>query len=48
MASRKRAKPGTPREALGLKLLQSVREMKARNCERATQVPQNEVIEVRR
>ncbi|HPZ56054.1 helix-turn-helix domain-containing protein [Ottowia sp.] len=34
-------------EALGMKLLQSVREMKARNFERSTQVPMNEVAEAR-
>jgi putative transcriptional regulator len=47
MASRRQAKPGTTGEALGLKLLQSVREMKARNFARATEVPQNEVVEAR-
>jgi putative transcriptional regulator len=47
MASRKTAKVSTTGEALGVKLLQSVREMKALNFARATQVPQNEVIEAR-
>ena len=40
----KQAKPGTTGEVLGLKLLLSVREMKARNFARATEVPQNEVV----
>lgn len=34
-------------ETLGLKLLQSVREMKARNFARTTEVPVNEVVEAR-
>ena len=37
----------TQGEELGLKLLQSVREMKARNFARATQVEVNEVVEAR-
>jgi putative transcriptional regulator len=47
MASSKQAKPSTTGEALGLKLLKSVREMKARNFARATEVPMNEVVEAR-
>ena len=44
VAAAKRVSAG---EDLGLKLLQSVREMKARNFARVTQVAQNEVVEAR-
>jgi len=37
----------SPGESLGLKLLQSVREMKARNFERVTEVDVNEVVQAR-
>ena len=46
MTTRK-AKPSTPGEKLGLKLLQSVREMKAGKFARVTQVAINEVVEAR-
>ena len=46
MTTRK-AKPSTPGEELGLKLLQSVREMKAGKFARVTQVAINEVVEAR-
>ena len=46
MTTRK-AKPSTSGEELGLKLLQSVREMKAGKFARVTQVPINEVVEAR-
>lgn len=44
MASTKQAERPSASEELGLKLLQSVREMKARNFVRATQVAANEVV----
>jgi putative transcriptional regulator len=47
MSTRKPAKAKSSGEALGLKLLQSVREMKARNFARATEVAVNEVVEAR-
>lgn len=47
MPSRKPAKAKSPGEKLGLKLLQSVREMKARNFARATEVAVNEVVQAR-
>ena len=43
MASTKQGRGPVAREALGLKLLQSVREMKARNFARATEVAPNAV-----
>ena len=43
MASTKQAKRPSAGEELGLKLLQSVREMKARNFARSTEVAPNEV-----
>jgi putative transcriptional regulator len=43
MATRK-SQTQTPGEKLGLKLLQSVREMKARKFERVTEIPANEVV----
>lgn len=46
MTTRK-AKPSTSAEELGLKLLQSVREMKAGKFARVTQVAINEVVEAR-
>jgi putative transcriptional regulator len=46
MTTRK-AKPSTSGEELGLKLLQSVREMKAGKFARVTQVAINEVVEAR-
>jgi putative transcriptional regulator len=46
MATRKRTKANQG-EALGLKLLQSVREMKAAQFARVTQVAVNEVVEAR-
>ena len=46
MTTRK-AKLSTPAEELGLKLLQSVREMKAGKFARVTQVAINEVVEAR-
>ena len=46
MTTRK-AKPSTTGEELGLKLLQSVREMKAGRFARVTQVAINEVVEAR-
>ena len=46
MTTRK-AKPSTSGEELGLKLLQSVREMKAKKFARVTQVAVNEVVEAR-
>jgi putative transcriptional regulator len=42
MASTKTAKGATGEESLGMKLLQSVREMKARNFARTTEVAPNE------
>ena len=47
MSTRKPTKAKSAGEALGLKLLQSVREMKARNFARATEVTVNEVVEAR-
>ena len=47
MSTRKSAKAKSSGEALGLKLLQSVREMKARNFACATEVAVNEVVEAR-
>ena len=38
----------SPGEAIGLKLLQSVREMRAKNFARVTKVEVNEVVEARR
>ena len=46
MTTRK-AKPSTSGEVLGLKLLQSVREMKTGKFARVTQVAINEVVEAR-
>ena len=46
MTTRK-AKKTSPGEELGLKLLQSVREMKARTFARVTEVAVNEVVEAR-
>ena len=46
MTTRK-AKKASPGEELGLKLLQSVREMKARKFSRVTEVTVNEVVEAR-
>jgi putative transcriptional regulator len=43
----RRAKPSTSGGEIGLKLLQSVREMKAGTFARATQVAINEVVEAR-
>ena len=47
MASRKKAKRLSSGEALGLKLLQSVREMKADNAARITKIETNEVVQAR-
>ena len=47
MSTRKPVKAKSPGEALGLKLLQSVREMKAGNFARVTEVAVNEVVEAR-
>jgi putative transcriptional regulator len=47
MASRTPSKRVSSGEALGLKLLQSVREMKAANAARVTKVKPNEVVEAR-
>jgi putative transcriptional regulator len=47
MPSRKQVAPRGGAEELGRKLLQSVREMKARNFARVTEVPVNEVVEAR-
>jgi putative transcriptional regulator len=47
MVTRKSPKIKTPGEDIGLKLLQSVREMKARNFSRVTKVEVNEVVEAR-
>lgn len=44
MASTKQARRPSAGEELGLKLLQSVREMKARNFARSTEVAPNEVV----
>ena len=48
MTTRKATKARSAGEELGLKLLESVRQMKARNFARATEVAVNEVIEARR
>ena len=47
MTTRKSTKGQTGGEALGLKLLKSVKQMKARNFARATEVAVNEVVEAR-
>jgi putative transcriptional regulator len=47
MTTRRRATPTAGAEDLGRKLLQSVREMKAGQFARVTQVPINEVVEAR-
>ncbi len=47
MASRKKVKRISSGEALGLKLLQSVREMKAANAARITKIETNEVVQAR-
>jgi putative transcriptional regulator len=47
MTARTGKTPSTQGEQLGLKLLQSVQEMKARNFARTTQVQVNEVVEAR-
>ena len=47
MATRKSTKVTSSGEELGLKLLKSVREMKARNFARVTEVPLNEVVQAR-
>lgn len=47
MVTRKKSTSPSSVEEFGLKLLQSVREMKARNFARVTQVAQNEVVEAR-
>ena len=47
MIARKAPNPQTPSEELGLKLLQSVREMKAGKFSRVTQVEVNEVVQAR-
>lgn len=47
MTSRKATKASPAGEELGLKLLQSVREMKARNFARITEVELNEVVQAR-
>jgi putative transcriptional regulator len=47
MVARKEGRSEAGAEELGRKLLQSVREMKARNFARVTEVPVNEVVEAR-
>ena len=47
MSARKSVKTASPGEELGLKLLKSVQQMKARNFARATDVAMNEVVEAR-
>ena len=47
MIARKTLKVQAPGEELGLQLLQSVREMKARKFARVTQVEVNEVVQAR-
>ncbi len=47
MTTRKSTKGQSSAEVLGLKLLESVRQMKARNFARATEVAVNEVVEAR-
>ncbi len=47
MTARKPKPAALPGEELGLKLLQSVREMKARNFARVTEIAVNEVLQAR-
>lgn len=47
MTTRRRTTPAAGAEELGRKLLQSVRELKAGQFARVTQVPVNEVVEAR-
>lgn len=47
MTTRKTTKARSAGEELGLELLESVRQMKARNFARATEVAVNEVVEAR-
>jgi putative transcriptional regulator len=47
MTTRKSAKTKSSGEEIGLKLLESVRQMKARNFARTTEVAVNEVVEAR-
>jgi putative transcriptional regulator len=47
MTTRKTKSAAASGEEIGLKLLQSVREMKARNFARATEVEVNEVVQAR-
>ena len=47
MTTRKSTKGQSSGEVLGLKLLESVRQMKARNFARTTEVAVNEVVEAR-
>ena len=47
MTARKATTAQTPTEKLGQRLLESVRQMKARNFARMTQVAVNEVVEAR-
>jgi putative transcriptional regulator len=47
MTTRKPTKASSAGEELGLKLLESVRQMKARNFARVTEVPVNEVVQAR-
>jgi putative transcriptional regulator len=47
MTTRKPTKARSAGEELGLKLLESVRQMKVRNFARVTEVPVNEVVEAR-
>ena len=47
MTTRKQPAKSSEAEELGRKLLQSVREMKAGNYARVTQIPVNEVVEAR-
>lgn len=47
MTAHKPLKPKSTGEELGLKLLESVRQLKARNFARATEVEVNEVVEAR-
>jgi putative transcriptional regulator len=47
MASRKQVASRADAEEFGRKLLESVRQMKARNFARVTEVPVNEVVEAR-
>lgn len=48
MTARKAKSSATPGDELGIKLLQSVREMKARDFACATEVQANEVVQARR